>query len=226
VGAVAVNFPKSGRIVSDTRAKRGVLEIDGTTVMEWKIEAGRYLATSAVRDRGGTLFLGQTSEGEVRPASGVTPVRYTEKVFLRAEVATNFQWPAGKVTFSSTAAEFPLVEGIQDRLSFLAQLALLAEAFPSAFGPGNDIALKVAGPRDVRVYQLRVLGWENIATPGGRFDTLKLDRVLLPGDRDTRVQLWLAPALRWLPARSFTTLANGDTILTEYREGEFAAPRD
>ncbi|MFN7571814.1 MAG: DUF3108 domain-containing protein [Betaproteobacteria bacterium] len=237
LGAVAVDFPRFGRIVSDTVAKRGLLSIDGSTTIEWRVTDDRYRSTAEVADRGGTVFLRQTSEGEVRPASGIAPVRYTEKTLTRAEVAANFQWDAGKVTFSSTAAEFPLVEGIQDRLSFLAQLALLAEAFPSAFAPGAAIAMKVAGPRDVRVYDLRVLGWETLKTPGGSFEALKLDRVIPPGEREVRVQLWLAPALRWLPVRSLTVLPNGDTIFTEYRESQFdtspapvrpkdAAPRD
>jgi hypothetical protein len=223
LGAVLVDFPKYGRIVSDTAAKRGVIEIDGITTIEWQVEGERYRSSAAVADRNGTIFLQQSSEGEVRPSAGLAPLRYTEKTYGRAEVATNFQWDAGKVTFSSTAAEFPLVEGIQDRLSFLAQLALIAEAFPSYLAPGASVALQVAGPRDVRIYNLRVLGWETVATPGGSFDTLKLDRQLAAGERDVRVQLWLAPALRWLPVRSFTILPNGDTILTQYREGTFAA---
>ncbi len=223
LGAVLVDFPKYGRIVSDTVAKRGFLEIDGRTTIEWQVDGERYRSSAEVVDKNGTAFLQQSSEGEIRPTSGVAPVRYTEKTYGRAEVATNFQWQAGKVTFSSTAAEFPLVEGIQDRLSFLAQLALIAEAFPSYLAPGSSLALQVAGPRDVRVYNLRVLGWETVQTPGGSFDTLKLDRVIPPGEREVRIQLWLSPALRWLPVRSFTILPNGDTILTQYREGTFAA---
>jgi hypothetical protein len=223
LGAVAVDFPKFGRVTSYTIAKRGWLQLDGATTIEWGIEDGKYRSYAEVADRGGTIFLRQTSEGEVRLSVGIAPLRYTEKTFSRAEVAANFQWDAGKVTFSSTTAEFPLVEGIQDRLSFLAQLSLLAEAFPASFAPGSAIALQVAGPRDVRVYDLRVIGWEMVRTPGGSFEALKLDRLIPPGEREVHVQLWLAPGLRWLPVRSFTMMPNGDTILTEYQSALFSA---
>lgn len=222
--AVVVNFPKYGRLSSDTLAARGLLRMLGTTVIEWRVRDDRYEARSETRDDNGTLWLTLVSEGEVRPTAGIAPVRYTEKRANRAEVATNFQWDAGKVTFSATAAEFPLHEGVQDQLSFLAQLALLAEAFPQHFQPGGSIAMQVASRRDVRVYDMRVIGWEVLSTPAGVYDTLKLDRALAPDAREARFELWLAPALRWLPARTRTTLPNGDLIDTRLTEAVFDEP--
>lgn len=219
--AVLVSFPKFGRFVSDTRYMKGLLRLSGTTTIEWRIGADRYEARSVTMTDFNGHALTLTSSGEVRPAVGVAPVRYTEKRGDRAPQATNFQWEAGKITFSGTAAEVPLQEGVQDQLSFMAQLALIAQAFPERMQPGMAIALEVAGNRNTRVYDLRVIGVETIATPAGSIETLKLDRVVKPDTRDPRIQLWLAPSMRWLPVKTYTTLPNGDDIETLLREVAF-----
>lgn len=220
---VVVGFPKYGRFVSDIVAARGLLRAVGTATTEWRVQKDSYTAMSDVVIDSGQTVLTLHSEGEVRSRSGIAPVRYTEKRYQRAEEATNFQWDTGKVTFSSTDAEFPLYQGAQDQLSFLAQLALLAEAFPDHFQPGGTIALQIAGRRDVRLYHMRMTGWEMITTPAGSFQTLKLERAVPAYERQTGVELWLAPSLRWLPARSRFT-RSGWAIETNLRQVSFQEP--
>jgi hypothetical protein len=219
--AVLVSFPKFGRFVSDTRYIKGLLRLGGTTTIEWRIGADRYEARSVTMTEFNGHALTLTSSGEVRPNAGVAPVRYTEKRGDRAPQATNFQWAAGMITFSGSSNEVPLQDGAQDQLSFMAQLALIAQAFPERMQPGMAIALEVAGNRSTRVYDLRVIGRETIVTPAGSIETLKLDRVVQPGTRDPRIQLWLAPSMRWLPVKTYTTLTNGDEIETLLREVVF-----
>jgi hypothetical protein len=219
--AVLVSFPKFGRFVSDTRYIKGLLRLGGTTTIEWRIGVETYEARSVTMTEFNGHALTLTSSGQVRPSVGVAPLRYTEKRGDRAPQATNFQWDAGKITFSGTTIEVPLQEGAQDQLSFMAQLALIAQAFPERMQPGMAIALEVAGNRNTRVYDLRVIGRETIVTPAGNIETLKLDRVVQPGTRDPRIQLWLAPSMRWLPVKTYTTLANGDEVETLLREVVF-----
>ena len=216
--AVVVSFPKVGRFVSDTIYRKGLLQFTGNTMIEWRIGNDAYEATSVTVDETGRKLLTLASTGGVRPAIGVAPERYTEQRLDRAPVAVNFQWDAGKVTFSASSAEYPLNEGVQDQLSFMAQLALLAQAFPDRFQPGMPVALEVAGTRAVRVYDLRVIGWETVSTPTGPIETLKIERVMVAGTRDPRIALWLAPTLRWLPARTLTTLPNDDVIETVLKD--------
>lgn len=216
--AIVVSFPRYGRLISDTIVARGLLRVQGTTDIEWRATATTYEVRMDARDDSGFFGLSTASSGEIRPKVGIAPLRYTEKSQRRAEVAANFQWDAGKVTFSSSGAEFPLVDGIQDRLSFLAQLALLAEAFPDQFTPGATVAMKVAGVRDVSIYEMRVTAREGLVTPAGYFDTVRLERALAPGQREPRIELWMAPSLRWLPARTRTTFPNGDVAETLLRE--------
>lgn len=221
IDAVLVSFPKYGRFVSDTRYIKGLLRLGGTTTIEWRIGADSYEARSVTMTEFNGHALTLTSSGQVRPNVGVAPVRYTEKRGDRAPQATNFQWNAGKITFSGSTVEVPLQEGAQDQLSFMAQLALIAQAFPERMKPGMAIALEVAGNRNTRVYDLRVIGVETLTTPAGTIETLKLDRVVQPGTRDPRIQLWLAPSMRWLPVKTYTTLANGDEVETLLREVVF-----
>lgn len=216
--SIVVNFPRFGRLVSNLHAQRGLLWIQGTSTIEWRATATTYSASMRASDESGLLNFAQDSAGEIRPQVGVAPVRYTEKSARRAELATNFQWDAGKVTFSSTEVEFPLTDGTQDMLSWLAQLALLAEAFPDRFTPGSSIALRVARVRDVQVYEMRVTGPETVTTAAGPFDAVRLERAVAADARIPRIELWLAPSLRWLPVRTRTVLPGGEIIETELRE--------
>ncbi len=221
IEAVMVSFPKVGRFVSDATYVKGMLRVFGTATVEWKIGADAYEATSVTTDDSGRVLLSLTSSGAVRPDMGVAPVRYTEQRLTRPPVAVNFQWDARKVTFSASSSEFPLNDGVQDQLSFIAQLALLAQAFPDRFQPGAPVALEVAGTRNLRIYDFRVVGWEAIRTGVGVIDVLKLDRVIAPGTRDSRIEVWLAPSLRWLAARMRVTNPNEEVIETVLREVQF-----
>jgi hypothetical protein len=210
--ATIVAFPRFGRFVSDTTGGSGLLRLQGTTTIEWRIDNARYSASSVTTDDAGNVFLQLNSEGRVEPDFGVAPERYVEKRIGRAPVATNFQWDAAKVTFSNTNREVPLQPGVQDQLSFMAQLALIAQAFPDRMQPGMPVALQVAGTRDVRVYDLRVVGWELTRTQLGMVDTLKLERALPEGAKDPRIELWLAPTMNWLPVRT-RTVFNADQVI-------------
>lgn len=221
--AVMVSFPRVGRFVSDTSYMKGLLRMFGSTTIEWRIGAQSYVAKSVTTDDVGRVLITIDSEGLVRPAVGVAPVRYVEARLGRAPQAANFQWDGdpARVTFSATEREFQVFDGAQDRLSFMAQLALLAQAFPDRFQVGAPVALQVVGTRDVRTYEFRVMPWEAIRTGTGVVDALKLERVLQPGQRDVRIELWLVPALRWLPARTRTTLPNDEVIETVLKEVAF-----
>jgi len=216
--AVLVGFPRVGRFVSDTIYRKGLLELRGTTTIEWRIGGAAYEASSVTVDADGRTLLTLASHGAVRPDVGIAPERYTEQRHGRAPQAVNFQWPAGIVSFSASSAVHPLQPGVQDQLSFMAQLALLAQAFPERFQPGMPVALEVAGTRHVRVYDFTVVGWQTLDLAGARSEALKLERVVAPGAREARIALWLAPSLRWLPARTRTVLPNEDVVETVLKD--------
>jgi hypothetical protein len=115
----------------------------------------------------------------------------------------NFQRQAARVTFSGPQGEVPLVAGAQDRLSWMLQLAGIAEANPALRAPGSTIAVFVVGTRgDAEVWNCTVVGSEIIELPAGAVpDALHLRRV---AQRlyDTSVDVWLDPSRHHLPVRA------------------------
>jgi hypothetical protein len=155
---------------------------------------GRVLGVSAI-----TLV----SKGNL-DAAGLAPVRYTDQRRGRGEQAANFQRKAGKITFSGNPAEFPLLQGSQDRLSWMVQLAAIAQAEPT----GSRIVLHVVGARgDSDVWAFQVEGPQEVSTPDGAVKTVKLLREPRK-PHDTRVEVWLAPSLHYLPVRAKQTTEN------------------
>jgi hypothetical protein len=147
------------------------------------------------------------SQGGIDSA-GLAPVRYTDQRRGRGEQAANFQRKAGKVSFSGNTAEFPLLQGTQDRLSWMLQLAAIALAEPKRVAPGARVVLYVIGARgDADVWAFQVVGHEEVTTADGNVKTVKLLREPRK-PHDTRVEVWLAPSLHYLPVRAKQTTQN------------------
>ena len=150
----------------------------------------------------------QTSRGQITPA-GLAPIRFSDK--FRSEVAAHFNREQGKVTFSANTPDAPLLAGAQDRLSILVQLAAMIAGDPAQFQPATTLALQTIGPRDADTWLFTVGEEEKLTLPGGELNALKLVRNPRQ-EFDQKVELWLAPALGYLPARIRITEPNGDFI--------------
>jgi hypothetical protein len=155
----------------------------------------------------GMRIITLASQGGV-DAAGLAPVRYTDLRRGRGEQAANFQRKAGKITFSGNPAEYPLLQGSQDRLSWMLQLAAIALAEPKRVAAGSRVVLHVVGARgDSDVWAFQVVGPEEVSTPDGAMKTIKLLREPRK-PHDTRVEVWLAPTLHYLPVRAKQTTEN------------------
>ncbi|NDP40027.1 MAG: DUF3108 domain-containing protein [Rhodoferax sp.] len=150
----------------------------------------------------------QTSRGQITP-QGLAPLRFSDK--FRSEVAAHFDRAQGKVTFSANTPDVPLLAGAQDRLSVLMQLAAMLASAPQRYPQASTITFQTIGPRAADLWRFTVGAPETLALPGGQQATLKLVRN--PREAfDQKVELWLAPALGYLPARIRITEANGDYV--------------
>lgn len=180
------------------------------TSVAWTLgDDGRYearLATVAL----GITALELKSTGNVR-RFGLAPERFTQRRIRRSEEAANFDWSARRVTFSSRSFERELREGIQDRLSFQFQLMVLAQRLPERFHAGAAIEFPVAGPDGVDIYAFVVGEEETIATELGAIAARKIERPRSVGGADSRIEVWLAPALQWLPVKLRFTDRRGRT---------------
>lgn len=177
---------------------RGALR--GTGELTWRPGAKGYVARLEGRIAGFSI-LTWVSEGGF-DAAGLAPVRYTDKRRGKSELAANFQRGAGKITFSGPSTEYPLLPGSQDRMSWMIQIAAIASADPKRLSTGARLAMYVVGARgDADVWSFKVQGTEEVATGDSPVQAIKLVREPRK-PHDTRVEVWLAPSLHYLPVRA------------------------
>ncbi len=157
-----------------------------------------------------TTILGQNashlrSEGGTSGA-GLEPLRFVDGRRGHDRRAVNFQRdaPGGpRISFSGPGHELPLPEGVQDRLSWLLQLAAIIDTDPALRRPGARILMWVVSPRgEAVVWTFEVVGADTLRGDDGRPQpALALQR---KADRnlDTEVRVWLDPATHHLPLRA------------------------
>lgn len=151
----------------------------------------------------------QTSTGRIGPL-GLQPLRFGDKP-RRSEQAAHFDYEQGRVVFSSNAPEVALAPGAQDRLSVFLQLGALLAGDPARYPEGAAISVQTVGTRDAENWLFTVAHHEELALPVGALATVRLDRAPRK-DYDTRVEVWYAPALGFLPVRIRITQQNGDYV--------------
>ena len=173
----------------------------------WQHDGTSYNARLAF-SAGFLAVLSQTSSGQITE-QGLEPVRFSDK--KRSEVAAHFVREQGKISFSANTPDAPLLSGAQDRLSILLQLGAMIAADPDAFAQASTLTVQIVGPRDAAIWLFTVDTEETLALPGGEQNALKLLRN--PREPfDQKVELWLAPAMGYLPVRLRITDANGDFV--------------
>jgi hypothetical protein len=187
--------------------------LSGSGDLLWRPDGSRYelrLEGSVV----GVNVLTQVSEGAL-DADGLAPSRFTDQRARRAAVAANFEREAGRIRFSGPSHEVPWQPGVQDRLSWMMQLAAVAAAEPARVVAGERIVLQVVGARgDASMWAFRSEGAETLTLFSERVETVKLLREPRSA-YDTRVEVWLDPARHHLPVRA--TLGSGEDDRLELR---------
>jgi len=191
-------LPASARYVYRTTNSE-IRLATGTTTVDWTLAAdGRYqlrMTTVAL----GMTVLELDSQGSLGEF-GLAPERYTETRARRSPEAANFDWDGRRVTFSAKTHERPLVDGAQDRVSFQIQLMLLGQAQPEWFRRGAKTVILMAGRDDMTTYRFRSTGRETTQTGQGPMDAVRIERVTAR-ESEARIEVWLVPALKWLPVR-------------------------
>lgn len=198
------SVPGSVKLIYKVLSNKFPYKLDGELI--WQLVDGRYEASLSFGAFGQTRI--QTSRGRVEK-DGLAPTRFSDK--YRSEVAAHFNPTQSKVTFSANTPDVPLLSGAQDRLSVLVQLAAMAASAPARFTPGTTLSFQTVGPRDADMWLFTVGQMESLDLPGGQLQGIKLTRN--PRQTyDQKVDIWLAPALNYLPARIRIQETNGDYI--------------
>lgn len=203
----AVSVPGSLRLTYKIRGEISRLSYSASGELLWLHDGKTYDARLEV----GAWLLGsrvQTSRGQITP-EGLAPTRFGDKV--RSEVAAHFERDKGKVIFSANTPDVVLQPGAQDQLSIFIQIASLIGGDPARYTKGSTLEMQTVGARDADTWRFVVGGEERLQLPVGEQVALKLTRVP-QNPNDLTAELWLAPALGYLPVRIRLTQNNDDFI--------------
>jgi len=182
----------------------------GSAELEWRRDATAFslrLAT-AVGDRPPREW---QSTGAF-DAAGVAPLRLVEREKGRDRRSVSFDRGRGVVRFSGASGAPAAARGVQDRWSWIAQLAAIAEADARDGQRAGHWDLQVAGLRgELERWTFRVLPpgdpppelrpqGNELSASGDRAPALL--HVLRATERpyDLRIEAWLSPSLHHLPA--------------------------
>ncbi len=200
-----VRLPPPTRLIFEVSGQAKKFAYSARAELLWQHDGSRYQARQEV-----SAFLvgtrSQSSVGQISP-QGLLPERFSDRA--RSEQAAHFDYAKGRVTFSANTPEAPMGPGAQDRLSVFIQLGALLAADPGRFVPGTQITLTTVSARSADRWTFSVEAPETLDLPAGATATLKLQR-LPRKDYDQKAELWVAPALGYLPVRIRLTQANGD----------------
>lgn len=150
---------------------------------------------------------------------GLAPERYEENKRGKVQ-ATRIDRAAGVVAFESRGNQVPITADTQDRFSIFLQLVGWVRGDPRRYAtPGVTEAFHVADTSDLEPIQVQYVSEEDVDLGNGQSMTRTKHFVRLPrhpGDK-RRVEIWLAPALGWMPARLRQTEPDGTQIDLIYR---------
>jgi len=185
--------------------RRGILR--GTGEIRWRPAGDRYALQFEARLAGFTL-IAQSSQGEIAP-NGLAPVRFVEQRARKAPRSVNFSRDSATITFSASTARWPLLEGTQDRLSWMIQLGGIVAADPSLATTGRISMILVSARGEASVRTARFAGRERAETAVGSVSALKF---VVDGHSayDGSFEIWLDPARGYLPARAVSRASSGD----------------
>ena len=194
---------------SDSRAVASLdysIELDGQ----------RYRLRTEGRAEGLTALLysgvlTQSSTGRLGD-DGLMPEHYAEQRGKRAERHATVDWSRGEVRFSSGDARAAPVRGMQDRLSALVQLGLIARAAPERLAAGQSVDLPELSMKGVVGTRYLSHGPKVLETPEGVLQTIHLERVLPRNPGDPRIEIWLGRDHQLLPVRVRLTDENGRVL--------------
>ncbi len=208
--AVRLDPPPPASLKYNVAARRDGQEVYGHGTITWRTDGSRYF----INGDAGILFISAlefSSQGQI-DAAGIAPLLYSEKRFRRPPTDTRFDRERAQIGFSASAASYPLQGGEQDRASIVWQLAGIGRGDPARFAAGAQIPLFVAGTRDAYIWNIEILGEEDIEVDLGATRAWHVRRAPRPGARDDAIDIWLAPAQHWYPVKLRYTEANGEYL--------------
>lgn len=194
----------------------------GRTLQTWEISGDRYRLASVSETTGlAAVFSRQRmayeSQGRLT-ATGLRPERFTTervKSGKSEKAAADFNWTAASAAVGNPARNVALPPNAQDIVSFMYQLGL------APLTPGR-IDVPITNGWKLERYELEIGIEEPLETPFGPLRAVPVKQIRRAGQET--IELWLAPAYRWLPVRirffNREGEPSGEQIVTEIRVSE------
>lgn len=208
-------IPGSARLKYTLAGELSSLSYHASGELLWAHDGQNYEARMEV----GAFLLGsrvQHSRGRITPA-GLQPLRFVDRV--RQDRVAEFDHEKQQIRFSEGAPTVALPQDAQDQLSVFVQLGSLISTTPQRYPRGTVVTLPAVGVYGPESWSVVVEEEETLKLPGGELRALKLTRAPTRAD-EPRAEIWLAPALGWLPVRIRLSQGNGDFIDQQWRGSE------
>jgi len=195
---LARRLPRKGEITYELYLGNDKFNV-GRTRQNWEIDGEQYRLSSVSETTGlAALFVRQRLAYESRGvfySGGLRPRHFTTER-LRAgrseSAAADFDWAAMTITVGNPQRTVEMSAEAQDMVSFMYQLGL------RPLEPGR-IAMPVTNGWKLERYELDIGAEQFLQTPFGGLRAVPVRQVARPGEES--IELWLAPAYRWLPVR-------------------------
>lgn len=179
-------------------------------------EPDRYEVKMVTQAKGWARLFASTpmlaqAKGRLGP-NGFVPEHYAHQGPRRSEV-TVFDYEKEEIRYESLKEPLPLLKGIQDRLTFMLQLAWMLQTDPDRFTIGQTVSLPLAGRDKVEEVDFLVLSDADLALPGG----LVVPALHLSSNRQTsrysvQIDIWMDRTDRLLPVRIRFEEARGTVL--------------
>ncbi len=212
---VSERLAASTLIEYQVRSNQFPYRLDGR--LQWQKKGARYQAQLDYSLMGKTRS--QSSQGRI----GLQALQPEKFVDHKGKDLTVVFAPSADSAMLPSGAKLALQPGAQDRLSVLLNLGALAASQPQAFQPGRRLSLQTVSAAGADIWTWVCHGSEELTLPGGKLSAQKWVRAARQAD-DQRLEVWLAPALGYLPARMTITESNGDQIDQQWRRHRALPP--
>ena len=207
----SVNPPPSAELKYNAHSQHKGQNIYGSGRIKWQTNG----STFSIKGEFSILFLSLlnfSSEGVIDPKTGVSPTIYAEKRMRRPETNTHFHPERKTISFSASTLSYERPGGEQDRASIVWQLVGIGRLSGEKFAPGNVLNIAVAGIRDADVWNIRIIGIEEVETGLGKVSAWHLVRSARKNSYEQSLDVWLAPKHEWYPVKVRYTNTNGDFL--------------
>lgn len=156
--------------------------------------------------------LNAEASGSIGPG-GFRPARYTHRTPFGKEEISVFDYEKNQISYSSLKEPLPLPKGVQDRLSFMLQLAWMLKVSPEQFSLGQSVSLPMAGRKKIEDVRFTVLADQDIVLPGGILVPALHISTFRAGERfKGQIDVWFDKTDRLLPVRIRFEESNGQVL--------------